>query len=137
MHVVLVGGWTHDARWLTPLSLSLSLSPLPLLQSAGGTGNQSYLSSFSKTLQTDHWPALPSPAPPSSSVAPLVQVTTSKTVNWGSGGGKANEQGQQPVKGEEEKAEEDLQHLMKSLDIAEHLHLLKVHMTLLLFLESF
>ena len=40
------------------------------------------------------------------------------------------------MKGEEEKAEEDLQHLMKSLDIAEHLHLLKVHMILLLFLES-
>ena len=112
-------------------SLLLLLPPISP-QSTGRAGNHSYLSTFSsKSLPVDHWPALPSPAPPSSSsvVTPTVQLTpgkTSKGVDWsvGSGGGKDNGEG---LKGEEGgKGEGELQHLMKSLDIAEHLHVLQV-----------
>ena len=123
---------SHSLSFLLPTSTPscyfFPLSP----QSTGRVGNHSYLSTFSsKSLPVDHWPALPSPAPPSSSsvVTPTVQLTpgkTSKGVDWsvGSGGGKDNGEG---LKGEEGgKGEGELQHLMKSLDIVEHLHVLQV-----------
>ena len=129
---------------LSPISLSLfplflsfllSLSPLPLsplpplppsLQSTGRTGNQNYLSSFSKSLQVDHWPALPSTSTPGGG-QPGNDKPSKTTVDWSMGGGgeKANEQGQQQEWGKGEGGEE-LQHLMKSLDIADHLHVLQV-----------
>ena len=73
----------------------------------------------------DHWPALPSP----SLGAPGRHWAAGKSskVDWGAGvegGGK----GEEPQGDESEESEGDLQHLMKSLDIAEHLHVLQVHM---------
>ena len=58
-------------------------------------------------------------------MTPTPSDKSSKGGDWSGGGEKVNEQGQQSEKGDGGKGEE-LQHLMKSLDIAEHLHVLQV-----------
>ena len=74
----------------------------------------------------DHWPALPSPSSAAPSGGQLgTEDSSSKGVDW-SVGGKDNEQGQQEGEGEGGEGGGDLQHLMQSLDIAEHLHVLQV-----------
>ena len=73
----------------------------------------------------DHWPALPSP----SLGAPGNHWAAGKSskVDWGSGGGGGRGGKEEEHRGQEtEGSEGDLQHLMRSLDIAEHLHVLQV-----------
>ena len=80
----------------------------------------------------DHWPALPSPSlgAPGSHWA----AGKSSKVDWGGGGGGGGgggDKGEEPQGDESEESEGDLQHLMRSLDIAEHLHVLQVRVSLI------